>query len=187
MTELVREIKDRAERIDGRIIISVDGRCGAGKTTLAEMLSRELDAAVIHMDDYYLPHSKRTEQRMAEYGGNIDRERLICEVLRPLADNGSCVCRPYDCSADSFKDPFIIPDSGVYIIEGSYTCHPDLWGYSDLHVFLSVSREEQMKRLIQREGAERAEVFRTTWIPREERYFAAFGIADRCELVYDGE
>lgn len=187
MRELIKKITGEIRGFDEPVFIAIDGRCGAGKTTLAEKLSRELDASVIHMDDYYLPRTERTPERMAEPGGNIDRDRLIEEVLRPLSDTGRCVLRPYNCSAGDFGEPAIIRESRVYILEGSYSCHPDLWEYFNIHVFLSVSRNEQMKRIIRREGAEKAEIFRTRWIPMEEKYFTAFGIADRCEFVYDGE
>ncbi|MDO4908275.1 MAG: hypothetical protein Q3962_00270 [Corynebacterium sp.] len=35
------------------MIILIDGRSGAGKTTFAEKLGRDLDMRVLHMDDFY--------------------------------------------------------------------------------------------------------------------------------------
>ena len=42
-------------------IMAIDGRCAAGKTTLAEHLKKEYECNVIHIDDFYLPMQKRTE------------------------------------------------------------------------------------------------------------------------------
>ena len=39
----------------GMRIIAIDGRCAAGKTTLAARLAKELGGDVIHMDDFFLP------------------------------------------------------------------------------------------------------------------------------------
>ena len=38
----------------GMRIIAIDGRCAAGKTTLAARLAKELGGDVIHMDDFFL-------------------------------------------------------------------------------------------------------------------------------------
>ena len=42
-------------------ILALDGMCGAGKTTLAGLLSEKTGCPVVHMDDYYLPFSRRAE------------------------------------------------------------------------------------------------------------------------------
>ena len=47
----------------GMRIIAIDGRCAAGKTTLAARLAKELGGDVIHMDDFFLPLELRTEER----------------------------------------------------------------------------------------------------------------------------
>ena len=58
-------------------LIAIDGRCAAGKTTLAEKIQSSMECNVIHMDDFYLPFSERTEEKMTRPGGNMDFERLF--------------------------------------------------------------------------------------------------------------
>ena len=60
------------------------------------------------------------------------------------------------------------------IVEGSYSCHPHFGSYGDITVFSDVDPKEQMERILVRNGPELAELFRETWIPLEERYFAAY-------------
>ena len=50
-------------------LVAIDGRCAAGKTTLAGELQAALGCNVVHMDDFYLPFSRRTAERMARPGG----------------------------------------------------------------------------------------------------------------------
>ncbi len=181
----------------GRIIVAVDGRCASGKTTLAEkirlILLMETDCSLFHMDDFFLRPEQRTEERYAQPGGNVDRERFEKEVLRPLlknAPNEPFSYRPFNCRAMAFKEPVNAMPSAVNIVEGSYSCHPLLWKYYDLHIFLTTSREEQMSRIIQRNGAGDANAasvvdFRAKWIPLEESYFASYHIEDRCELKFE--
>jgi len=52
----------------------------------------------------------------------------------------------------------------------------------DLRVFLEVDEEIQKKRILEREG-EKAELFFTRWIPLEKRYFEAFQIKEKSDIV----
>lgn len=71
------------------------------------------------------------------------------------------------------------------MVEGSYSCHPELWGDYDLHIFLSISPDEQLRRIQARNGSDKVRDFQWKWIPLEERYFQTFQIAQRCELSFD--
>ena len=46
------------------VVIAVDGMAASGKTTLAGLLAQRLDAAVVHMDDFFLPQGFRTPERL---------------------------------------------------------------------------------------------------------------------------
>ena len=72
------------------------------------------------------------------------------------------------------------------IVEGAYACHPDLWAYYDLRVFLTVDPETQMSRIEARSGPEKAQQFRDRWIPFEEKYFKAFDVQARCDMCFSG-
>lgn len=168
------------------LIIGIDGRCAAGKTTLAAGLQAEIDCAVFHMDDFFLRPEQRTEERLRAAGGNVDRERFLEEVLLPLKNGESTVAyRPYDCKKQALSGEVKIRTAAVNIVEGSYSLHPSLWDFYDLRVFLTVSPEEQTRRVILRNGKENAEIFQTRWIPLEEKYFAAFDVARRCDVLIE--
>ena len=96
---LLRMVQKEARR---PFLVAIDGRCASGKTTLAGNLRSALECNVVHMDDFYLPFSKRTEERMAQPGGNMDFDRLLFEVLRPLKSGTNASYRPYDCHEDRF-------------------------------------------------------------------------------------
>ena len=165
------------------LIIAIDGRCGAGKTTLASILQQQLGAVVISADDFFLRPEQRTPERFAQPGGNMDRERLAEEVLIPLREGRPFSYRPFDCHTLTLGEPIQVETSPLIIVEGSYSCHPDLWDYYDLHVFVDVVPDEQIARITRREGAEKAEVFKARWIPLEERYFSHYGVQEKCDAV----
>jgi len=73
------------------------------------------------------------------------------------------------------------------VVEGAYSMHPDLAGYYDLSVFLRQTPEIQRSRILRRNGEAVAQRFFSSWIPMEERYFAAFDTANRCDLILEVE
>lgn len=169
-----------------RVLIAVDGRCASGKTTLAQALADRLGGTAFHMDDFFLRPEQRTEARLDTPGGNVDYERFYDEILRPLSEGEKTVAlNAYDCASRSLMPTVTVKPEGVIIIEGAYSCHPFLREYYDLRVFLTVTPEEQMKRIISRNGADQAEVFRKKWIPLEEKYFSECRTEESCDLSFD--
>lgn len=164
------------------VVVFLEGRCGAGKSTLAAALAEAIPCNLFHMDDFFLPAAKKTAERLAEPGGNVDYERFLEEVLLPLRAGEPFSYRPFDCGAQALAVPVPVRPHALSVVEGVYCCRPELWGFADLHVFLDVEREEQMRRILARNGERVAERFRTEWIPLEEAYFEAFCIPERCEL-----
>ena len=169
-----------------RVIIAIDGRCGAGKTTLAQYLEEQTGATVFHMDDFFLRPQQRTPERFNTPGENVDHERFLSEVLVPLRQG--VVELPYqrfDCKTQSLQDVVVIRPGNLCIVEGSYSCHPSLVNIYDYRIFMTVSPDEQMERIIRRNGAEGAKMFESRWIPFEERYFSACAVEGQCDCTID--
>lgn len=183
--EAVQKQLDELDKKE-RVIAAIDGRCGAGKTTLAEQLRKRNGFTVLHMDDFFLRPEQRVPERWDKPGENVDHERFLEEVLIPLTKGESFSYRPFDCHTQDFKEPVEVRPARITIVEGSYSCHPDLWGYYDLHIFLTIDKNEQLRRLTER-GRGSIEMFRNRWIPLEEEYFSAFQIEKRCELRFTME
>ncbi|MDO4261466.1 MAG: uridine kinase [Eubacteriales bacterium] len=177
---------EKLRREKDRVLVAIDGRCGSGKSTLADRLKTRLDANLIHMDDFYLRPEQRTAERRREPGGNVDYERFLEEVLKPLAAGERFCYRPFDCRAWRLGEPVAVEPKPVTVVEGSYSCHPSLWTFYDLRIFLTVEPEEQLRRIRERTGkATCADMFRDKWIPLEELYFSKLPVRERCGLAFD--
>lgn len=164
------------------MLIAIDGRCAAGKTTLAAWLQEKTGCNVIHMDHFFLQPVQRTKQRMQEPGGNVDYERVRKEVMLPLKQGKPFSYQRFDCAKMEMSEHVQIEPNAITIVEGSYSCHPSLWEFYDMRVFLDVDLQEQLRRICCRNGTEALAAFRDRWIPLEERYFSAFQIRERCDL-----
>lgn len=167
------------------LLIAIDGRCSAGKTTLAAYLQRICGCNVIHMDHFFLRPEQRTAKRMLEAGGNVDYERFLTEVMIPLRRGEAFSYRVYDCHKQRMTEMIKIEPNAINIIEGSYSCHPTLAANYDLRIFLSVDEREQLRRIEQRNGKARAAIFKEKWIPLEERYFSDFHIRESSSLYFE--
>ncbi len=182
--ELVLAETEKCLRNRKRILIALEGRCGAGKTTFAKALQERLeDAIVLHMDDFFLRPEQRTEERLRTPGENVDHERFLEEVLRPCRYGKSFQYQPYDCHVQQLKAPIEISPKQVCIVEGAYACHPELTEYYDLRIFMDVEPSEQLRRIGIRNGQKEIQRFRELWIPLEERYFKAHQVKERCDIV----
>ncbi len=167
-----------------RVIVAIDGRCAAGKTTLSNELATELNASLFHMDDFFLQPHMRSPERLGTPGENVDHERFLNEVLKPLSEGSDVILyRPFNCKTVTLEDGIEIKVKDISIIEGAYSLHPELIGFYDLKVFADILEEEQIKRIIKRNGLDGAEAFRNKWIPLEEAYFNTLQIRDKCDIA----
>lgn len=167
------------------VLVAVEGGSASGKTTLAALLKRIYDCNVFHMDDYFLRPEQRTRERLAEAGGNVDRERVREEILVPVSRGDAACWRRYDCHTQSLQEETMTAPKALTIVEGAYSMHPELAGFYDLSVFLRVSPELQKARIAVRNDPETAERFFSTWIPMEGRYFEGTDAAARCDLILE--
>ena len=127
------------------------------------------------------PH-QRTPERYGEPGGNVDRERFLAEALQPLSRGEAYVSRRFDCGSMTLLEGKTVEPSGLVVVEGSYSLHPELARCYDLRVLLRIAPDVQSARILARNGQEKHAQFMARWIPLENRYFEATGIEARCDM-----
>ena len=88
MDERIALLQQKIEGLKVRkapVLVALEGGSASGKSTLGAELAEQLGATLIHMDDFFLPLELRTAERFAQPGGNVHWERVLAEVLQPLA------------------------------------------------------------------------------------------------------
>lgn len=166
------------------VTVAVEGPCGSGKTTLAQLLKGIYDCNVFSMDDFFLRQEQRTEKRYAEPGGNVDYERFRKEVLAHLGDLKGIGLRVFDCEKMTLRKERRIPHKRLNVVEGVYSCHPYFGKDAyDLRFFAEVPESVQKERIRKRNGEKMLQRFLEEWIPYEETYFAAYRIREKCRSI----
>lgn len=141
---------------DKLTIISIEGRCASGKTTI---ISKIQNATIIHADDFF----SKTDV--------LDFELLI-KLINKLEVGEKIEYTAYSCSNNEYYNKTINKVEPIVIIEGVYSYHPKLRKYINKLVYIETTKELQSLRLKQRtKNVEIYNKFINLWIPREELYF----------------
>jgi len=165
------------------VLVAIDGNCASGKSCLGTALAAAYGANLIHMDDFFLRPEQRTPARFAAPGGNVDYERFRTEVTEPLVSGKAFSYQVFDCRTMSLGDYIKVEPKALTVVEGSYSQHPYFGNPYTFRVFLRCSAEEQMRRILRRNGEIMAKRFRNEWIPREEAYFSAFSLEESADFL----
>ena len=206
-----RHVLDRiATAIDERpsdapILIGIDGRSAAGKTTLADALAAHLDRGPRQVlrssiDDFHpAGHKYRSAERRytpaTYFAEGFEYAKLRAMLLDPLRATGNRRCR-LDLW-DSFHDqPLpehwidVAPDA-IVVVDGIFLLHPDLRSYWDYVLWLHVGWDTMIERAARRDvawlGSEDVvrERYRTFWVPTHSLYESICTPIEHAHLVLD--
>lgn len=166
------------------VLVAIDGMAASGKTTLCALLEEVFLCSAVHMDDFFLPGELRTTERLRQPGGNVHYERFAAQVSPFLRSGDGFAYAPFDCHRMDYALPVTVPHRRLKVVEGAYSLHPELHADYDLRVFLKLDGEEQKRRVFSRNGPKLGRRFLEEWIPMENAYFKAFGIPQKCDLIF---
>ena len=183
--EIEKQFEEKRQRSGSQevFVVAIDGMCGSGKSTIAEMLQEYFGCSLFHMDDFFLQPHQRTAERLKQPGGNVDYERFQKEVLDHIADREGLNLQKFDCRTFSLRPQEHVTYNDLVIIEGAYSCHPYFGDVQDVKIFLESSSEGQLKRIALRNGPEKLKMFQERWIPMESRYFETYHIKKQCICI----
>ncbi len=145
-SELAGHIRRIGRDRPGPILVALDGRSAAGKSTLAAVVAPLVGAVVIDGDDFYSGGTAETWDAMsaAEKANHCMDWRRQRPVLEKLARGEAATWHPYDWEADDGSlapTPVICEPAPVIILDGAYSARPELADLFDLRVLLDAPAE----------------------------------------------
>jgi uridine kinase len=172
----------------GSILVALDGRSAAGKSTLAAVVAPLVGAVVIDGDDFYSGGAAETWDAMsaAEKVSHCIDWRRQRPVLEKLATGVAAYWHPYDWEADDgslAETPVVCQPAPVVILDGAYSARPELSDLFDLRVLLDAPAELRMAQLIEREGEDYREEWNARWDEAEQWYFGKVMPPESFDLV----
>jgi uridine kinase len=155
-------------------IVAVDGPGGAGKSSLSDWLSRELDAPIVHTDDF------------ASWEDPTDWwPDLIEKVLKPLAAGSRARYAPTRWGGPERREVTIEPGSFL-VLEGVTASREAFRPYLAYTIWVETPRDLRLWRGIERDGEEMREQWET-WMAGEDRYIERERPAEHADLVVPGD
>lgn len=169
-------------------VIAIDGVGCAGKTTLAAQMAEALGARIVHFDDFYRvldPATRESLNPRDGYQNYFDWERLRNDLLIPLKMGQTGCFRKYDWSKNALgKIIENVEPTGYLIIEGVYSCRPELRTFYNHTIFVKVPREIRELRAIARD--ENSPFWISRWMAAEDFYITSASPESSAEWVFDG-
>lgn len=187
----------------GPLVVGLDGRSGAGKSTLAAHVSRDLVGSpggpdrvtVVEGDDFYGGGSastweRRTAQERVDLVIDWRRQR---DVLARLRADGVARWHAFDWDSERWDAdgaplvaaPTTAGPAPAVVLEGAYSCRPELHDLLDLRVLLAAPRDVRLRRLVDRDGDDHDVVWAARWSAAEDHYFATVMPPERFDLVLE--
>ena len=169
----LREAPPRAGRTR---VLAIDGRSGAGKTSLAQALRGDLNAPVVSLEDLY-----------GGWGGlehGIDL--LVSEVLAPLAAGRTAHVPRYDWITREWTQTATLDPPELLIVEGVGAGARRAAVFESLVVWLEAPPFVRKKRALDRDG-ETFAPFWDQWAAQEDTMLARERTPERADIVIDAE
>jgi uridine kinase len=165
------------------VVIAVDGRSGAGKSTFVQHLTKQIRAIIIPLDDFYsadIPNKKWDEYTTKERLHRVFQwERLVRTAIKPLLNDDGASWITYDFATGVQEDGTYrqrlelqkLHPSNIIIIDGTYSASPAIIDFIDITILIDVPIAERDKRLSNRENPIFLKEWHQRWGSVEDYYF----------------
>jgi uridine kinase len=139
------------------VLVAIDGRGGAGKSTLAVALRDRLNASVVAVDDFYRVMDEAARFDLgpeAGYMQYVDWQRLQSQLLASLRRNEPAWYERFDWLTRQLGSTAQVSPFGVVLVEGVGSFRPELRSFYDFSIYVETPLEVCTTRLQARGDSE---------------------------------
>lgn len=159
-------------------LIGIDGRSGAGKTSLAAQLAEVLavtrDVVVFHLEDLY-PGWDGLQRGIAMYEESI---------LGPLREGQDAYWTAWDWLADSPGGPRLTRAAEIVVLEGVGACSAPAREVLDVSVWVELPETQRRERALNRDSG--FEPYWDMWAQQELDYLQRDPVWESATIIQPG-
>ena len=158
-------------------IVGIDGRSGAGKTTLtdqvAAVLRRSHDVVVFRLEDLY-PGWNGLAEGMAMYRS---------QVLEPLRRGEDAHWTAWDWLTNEPGTPRLTRTAEIVLVEGVGACHREARALLDTSVWVELPTPQRRQRALVRDGGS-YDAHWDQWAAQEDEYLSADPVWESADIIH---
>ena len=196
-SQIIDRIRFLSKANNKPLLIAIDGGSGSGKSSIARIIAKQLNATLIVTDDFYradITHDGWQNRSYKERAADaINWRNLRSNVLEPLMNGISASWKSFDFNAGTRPDgtyginsEYInyLPND-LIILEGAYSCRPELCDLIHLKILVNVPVQVRHGRLKKREKKEFLMQWHERWDGAEQYYFGEICPHSAFDLVIE--
>lgn len=177
-------LTSKKPKVGNTLFIAIDGRGGSGKTTLAALLMKKLNAQLIQTDDF------------ASWDNPYDWSQLLIErVFEPIKNGAKTLNYPRSKWWENHQPEPVVDQAvtDIMILEGVSSLRKEFRDYISIGIFVNTPREICLQRGIERDinndtGKTEAEIAAMweKWAADEDEYTNRDKPQEYADIVIDG-
>lgn len=158
-------------------IIAIDGRAGAGKTTLASdlavVLSPRYSIKIVHMDDLYPGWDD-------SLGAHL-RDSLVALVDSHIKGEGYTISH-FNWASNQFHSPMKFEKVDLLILEGVGSGQSAIRSNISALIWMEIDANQGLSRVIDRDGSSVAPHM-DSWLLQQEQHFRSEDTYNRADFI----
>lgn len=177
LVKVIEDLLNAPSKCGSTRIIAIDGRAGAGKTTLAKELFLALSAhhevSVIHLDEIYAGWDLALGQTLTD---------SLSQILESFSRNKIATFPIYDWVFGEFDSTREILPGNLIIIEGVGSAQRIVRDVAAATIWIDIDPHVGLRRVLERDGIS-IENQMKLWQMREEEHFLADATRESVDFI----
>lgn len=177
LVAIVEDLLTGPPRCGNTHIIAIDGRAGAGKTTLANELSLALSlhrtVTVVHLDEIYAGWELALSASLTE---------SLLRILKSISAGETVTFPIYDWTWQQFDAMREIPPCDLMIIEGVGSAQRIVRDFATASIWMDIDQPTGLERVLDRDGFAIQDQM-TLWQKREEQHFLSDATRENADFI----
>ena len=177
LVSVIEDLLTGAPRCGSTHVIAIDGRAGAGKTTLANelflALSSNRKVAVVHLDEIYAGWELALSDLLTA---------SLSQIIESISAGESVTFPTYDWTWQQYDSTREITPCDLIIIEGVGSGQRIVRDIATATIWIDIDQKTGLERVLNRDGFAIVDQM-NIWQEREEKHFLSDATRENADFI----